>query len=155
MASWHNRQPRLAVEGWSRRVLPTANWERRSRPGRSAILSCSATTTAWIELSDGHGFLAMFVAAGMASRRKPATHRCVFPDEARRWEEVQAAELGASENALRLAHYHIERLDALLPRPPGPSGLPKCGAGANRRPTAFSISRGLTGADMNSPSPSA
>jgi hypothetical protein len=37
----------------------------------------------------------VFVAAyAMALRQKPATHRCASHDEARRWVEVQAAELG-------------------------------------------------------------
>ena len=49
---------------------------------------------AWIEPSDGREFLAAFVAAGTASRLKPATHRCASPDEARKWVEVQAAEFG-------------------------------------------------------------
>ena len=49
---------------------------------------------AWIEQSDGRECLAAFVAAAMASRRKPATYRCASPDEARHWVEVQAAEFG-------------------------------------------------------------
>jgi hypothetical protein len=56
-------------------------------------MPASSKFLAWIEPSDGSEFQAAFVAA-MASRRKPATHRCASPDEARRWVEVQAAELG-------------------------------------------------------------
>ena len=54
----------------------------------------SSKFLAWIEPSDGHEFLAAFVAAAMALRRKPATHRCASPNETRRWVEVQAAEFG-------------------------------------------------------------
>ena len=48
----------------------------------------------WIEPTDGRDFLATFVATAMALRRNPATHRCAFPDEARRWVEVRAADFG-------------------------------------------------------------
>jgi hypothetical protein len=53
----------------------------------------SSKFLAWIEPSDGSEFQAAFVAA-MASRRRPATNRCASFDEARRWVEVQAAEIG-------------------------------------------------------------
>jgi hypothetical protein len=56
-------------------------------------MPASSMFLAWIEPSDGREFLAAFVAA-MALRRKPATHRSASPDEARRWVDVRAAELG-------------------------------------------------------------
>jgi hypothetical protein len=56
-------------------------------------MPASSKFLAWIEPSDGREFLAAFVAAATVSRR-PATHRCASPDEARRWVEVQAAEFG-------------------------------------------------------------
>ena len=57
-------------------------------------MPASSKLLAWIEPRDGHEYLAAFVAAPMASRRKPATQRCASPDEDRRWVEVQAAEFG-------------------------------------------------------------
>ena len=42
-------------------------------------MPASSKFLAWIEPSDGREYLAAFVAAAMASRRKPATHRCASP----------------------------------------------------------------------------
>jgi hypothetical protein len=67
-------------------IYCTATSESQPWPASSKLL-------AWIEASDGREFQAAVVAA-MASRRKPATNRCAFLHEARRWVEVQAAEFG-------------------------------------------------------------
>ncbi len=56
-------------------------------------MPASSKFLAWIEPSDGREYLAAFVAAATVSRR-PATHRCTSPDEARRWVEGQAAPFG-------------------------------------------------------------
>jgi hypothetical protein len=53
----------------------------------------SSKLLAWVEPKDDDEFLAAYV-GGAATKRWPATQLCASPDEARRWVEHDAAELG-------------------------------------------------------------
>ena len=64
-------------------------WDTIGSPSGFDPAPANSKFLAWIEQSDGREFLAAFVAAATVSRRKPATHRCVSPDEARRLVEVR------------------------------------------------------------------
>lgn len=58
-------------------------------------MSSSDRLLAWIEPGDAQNYvLASFIAAPTVMRRAPARYRARSHDEARKWIETQAAELG-------------------------------------------------------------
>lgn len=56
-------------------------------PQRSKLL-------AWVEPQSGNEFLAAFVGAPVATKRRPATQLCASPEEAQQWIEREASALG-------------------------------------------------------------